>query len=144
MGRVRHRVRVRAILGSALFSWIFCVPKSHLWVGILNSRPPACITAAVYSELLPSSDQSRFSCVWNKACFVLTVRNSVPLNYCSQWYILVRSLIYLTAVKWLSDLPQLTLPYVIFSKSPSGFTISPIRNGSSLASDRWSVVLINS
>ena len=38
MGRVRHRVRVRAILGSALFSWIFCVPKSHLWVGILNSR----------------------------------------------------------------------------------------------------------
>ena len=29
------RPRVRA---SALFSWIFCVPKSHLCVGILNSR----------------------------------------------------------------------------------------------------------
>ena len=32
-GMVRPRVRA-----SALFSWIFCVPKSHLCVGILNSR----------------------------------------------------------------------------------------------------------
>ena len=37
MGRVRPSVRVRAILGSALFSSIFCVPKSNLCVGILNS-----------------------------------------------------------------------------------------------------------
>ena len=68
MGRVRHMVRVRAILGSALFSCIFCVPKSRLCVGILNSR--LCIETYGYLLPLVRTTRLRRPVVSATVCFV--------------------------------------------------------------------------